>query len=445
MGKTRRSLSLLCVVLAFVFFLSMLLVNRTEAADNVLRIGSLNPLIIKEGLEQKKWHELFTKIVNEQGGLKVGGKAYKIEFFTYDVAFEDPTKTMAAVQKAIHQDKVKMLINNFGSVDSIVANEADQNKILVLGMGPADEPVTTKHQYFFRPVGGFFIAGTNYVIGRDFVKKGAKTSVVCTIDTENGRVTAERYGRAEKLAGLKVLPPVFFSTDTVDFGPIATKIKSLNPDMVDFGVNFGQTILNLVVALKDVGWKGFIFPGTILSNDLVKNIYAKVGSYFDGAETLYLDPRGIPMIIQKPEMKALVDRYIKEYGEFQPDGCLWVTSWFVLMDAIKGAQSVDPTVLKGYLEKGPKSSLGMGGNVQLFARPDIGQLRTVDGVTGGALGIAKNGKLEYYDQLGVKENYLITVKLRGLVDVYEKYWDKHGKPIFPAGEKSVWDWADLKK
>lgn len=239
---------------------SLLPVSRARAADNVLKIGSLNPLMIKEGLEQKKWHELFAKMVNEQGGLKAGGKTYKVEFFTYGVGFEDPTMTMAALQKAIHQDGVKILIDDFGSIDSIVATQADQNKVLVLGMGPSDEPITTKHQYFFRPVGGFYIAGTNYLIARDFVKKGAKTCVVCTIDTENGRVTAERYGNAEKLAGLKVLPPIFFSTDTVDFGPIATKIKSLNPDYVDFGVNFGPTILNLEVALKDVGWKGFVFP-----------------------------------------------------------------------------------------------------------------------------------------------------------------------------------------
>jgi len=444
MSKMKWKLSVLFVVLALLCSLSIFAADRAGAADNVLRIGSLNPLIIKEGLEQKKWHELLTKIVNEQGGLKVGGKTYKLEFFTYDVAFEDPTKTMAALQKAIHQDGVKILINNFGSVDSIVANQADQNKVLVLGMGPSDEPVTTKHQYFFRPVGGFYIAGTNYLIAHDFVKKGAKSSVVCTIDTENGRVTAERYGNAEKLAGLKVLPPIFFSTDTVDFGPIATKIKSLNPDMVDFGVNFGPTILNLAVALKDVGWKGFIFPGSILSNDLIKNIYAKVGDWFDGAETLYLDPRGIPEVIEKPEMKALVDRYIKEYGDFQTDGCYWVSSWFVMMDAIKATQSVDPTVLKGYLEKGPKPSLGMGGYIQLFARPDIGQLRTVDGMGSTGRGITKNGKLEYFEQLDVKDQYLMTIQLHGLVDVYEKYWEKYGKPKFPP-EKSAWDFSDLKK
>ena len=59
----------------------MFMAGRSEAENNVLRIGSLNPLIIKEGLEQKKWHDLFTKIVNEQGGVKVGGKAYKVEFY----------------------------------------------------------------------------------------------------------------------------------------------------------------------------------------------------------------------------------------------------------------------------------------------------------------------------------------------------------------------------
>jgi len=214
--------------------------------------------------------------------------------------------------------------------------------------------------------------------------------------------------------------------------------------MVDFGVNFGPTILNLAVALHDVGWKGFIFPGTILSEDLIKNIYAKVGNWFDGAETLYLDPRGVKEIMGNPEKKALIDRYIKEYGEFQPDGCLWITSWFVLMDAIKATNSVDTTVLKSYLEKGPRATSHLLGNVQLFARPDLDQMRTVDGVASTPLGITKNGKLEYHDWLTVKDQYLMSVKLHDLVDPYEKYWAKYGKPKI-VQEKSTWDYADLKK
>ena len=51
-------------------------------------------------------------------------------------------------------------------------------------------------------------------------------------------------------------------------------------------------------------------------------------------------------------MKALIDRYLKEYGEFHTEGCLWLTGWFTVKDAMMATQSVDTTVLKDYMAKG---------------------------------------------------------------------------------------------
>jgi ABC-type branched-subunit amino acid transport system substrate-binding protein len=418
--------------------------NAAAQAQNVLKIGALVPLGVKEGVEIKKWHELFAKMIDEQGGWTVGGKKYRVQFFTYDIGYMDSAKTLAAVQKAIHQDGVKYLIDNFGDVPNLTAVHADQNKVLTLGVGFGDEPVGPKYQYWFRPLGGFFTAGTNFIIGRDFAKKGAKTSVVCTIDTEQGHIAAAQYGGAEEMAGLKIFPPIFFGGDTVDYGPIATKIKSLNPDMVDMGVSVGDQVVNLTAALKDAGWKGFIFPGAAINSTTFANIIKRVGNYFDGTEMFYNDPRGIPIVAKDPEMKALIERYTKEYGEFHTEGCLWIVNWFTFKDAVNKTQSVDPTVLKDYLGKGPKPPMSMAGYSELYARPDIKQYRTTDGGPGNGYGVVKNGKLEYVGQITTKDQYLATIKLHKMVGVYQKYWDQYGKPKFP-NEPSVLDYSDLTK
>jgi hypothetical protein len=47
-------------------------------------------------------------------------------------------------------------------------------------------------------------------------------------------------------------------------------------------------------------------------------------------------------------------------------------------------------------------------------------------------------------QLTVQDQYLVTIKANNLVDVYQKYWDKYGKPTFPK-EDSRFSWEDLKK
>ena len=262
MTRTDSKKALLVVGLSIFFFLSTLALPQLgrAQAQNVLKFGSLIPLMLKEGVEIKKWHDLFAKMVNEKGGLTIGGKKYSVQFITYDVGYMDSAKTLAAVQKAIFQDGVKYLIDNFGDVYNLTVVHADQNKVLYLGVGFGDETVSTKYQYFFRPLGGYFTSATNYLLGLDFLKKGAKAGVVCTVDTEIGRVAAVQYGGGEAMAGLKMQPPIFFGMDTVDFGPIATKIKSLNVDMVDFGVAVGDQVVNLISALKDAGWNGLSSP-----------------------------------------------------------------------------------------------------------------------------------------------------------------------------------------
>lgn len=445
MRATLLKQRVLVIVLGLAFCLPIYVVPYACAqTQDVLKMGFMGALTIKEGVEIQKWHNLFAKMLNEQGGLSAGGKKYKIEFYTYDTGFEDPAKTTTAVQKAISQDKVTMIVDNLFAASSITNIYTDPKKVLTFGGGITDDMVSPRFQYFFRHTGGFFIAGTSYVIAHDFYKLGARTAIVCTIDNENGRVTAKNYGEAHKLAGLKELPPIFFATDTVDYGPIATKVKNLNVDMVDFGISAGAQAVNLLTALKDVGWKGYLAPGTNLPTDVVEGITAKVGNYWDGAESIYLDPRGIPVVMANPQMKALMDRYVKEYGEFVPDGCFWVGGWFILMDAIKATNSVDTTVLKDYLAKGPKPTLTFGGYTQLLARPDLKQYRTVDGGPGSGRGVIKNGKLVYLDMLTLKDQYLVTIKLHNLVDVYQQYWDKYGKPAFPP-EKNIFDYADLKK
>jgi branched-chain amino acid transport system substrate-binding protein len=446
MTRTDSKKALLVVGLSIFFFLSTLALPQLgrAQAQNVLKFGSLIPLMLKEGVEIKKWHELFAKMINEQGGLTVGGKKYTLEFFAYDVGYMDSAKTLAAVQKAIHQDGVKYLVDNFGDMYSLTAVHADQNKVLCMGVGFGDEVVSTKYQYFFRPLGGQFTSATNYLLGKDFIKKGAKTGVVVTVDNEIGHVAAVQYGGGEAMAGLKMHEPIFFGMDTVDYGPIATKIKSLNVDVVDLGVSAGDQVVSLIAALKDVGWKGFMFPGAGINPTTFNNIVKRVGPYFDGSEMLFTDPRFIPIVANDPEMKALIDRYTKEYGEFHTEGCLWLSAWFTLKDAMMAAQSVDPTVLKDFIAKGQLTPLTLTGYCVLFARPDINQFRAVDGCTAAGRGVVKNGKLEYVGQMTAKDNYIATIKLHKQQDVYQKYWDKYGKPKFP-NEPSTLDFPDLNK
>lgn len=417
----------------------MIALPLAAQAQKVLKIGCNTNFKTKEGIEIKKWHDLITKAVNAQGGWKVGNETYRLEIITDDNG-GDATKVRSTMEKQIFRDGVKILLDNFLSNEITSAQICEENKVLGLGEGFRPDGAKSDFNYYYRTSGIFFGRAFHYLIYRDYYKKGARTGLFITPEGEAARIQAEQYGAAMTLAGIKPLTPIFYLPDTVDFGPIATKIKSQKADMVELAGAGGSQAIDIISSLNDAGWKGSISPSSVNKSQL-ESIVKKVGSYFDGTELLYFDPRGIQ---KDPEMLKWLDLYTKEYGEFNESGCFWTGGWWILRDAVNKTKSVDVEVLKKYLDKMPTGVMTLTGYSQLFARPDLGNYRTIDVAPGHGVGIIKNGKMEYFKQVTVKDQYLVSIKAYNLVDPFKKYWEKYGKPTFPP-EKSEFDFADLDK
>lgn len=434
-----KKLSLKLLVGSLALVLLVFALPLVAQAQKVLKIGCNTNFKTKEGIEIKKWHDLITKVVNAQGGWKIGNETYRLEIITDDNG-GDPTKVRATMEKQIYRDGVKVILDNFLSNELTSAQICEENKVLGMGEGFRPEGGKPDFNYYYRSSGIFFARAFHYLIYRDFNKQGAKSGLFITPEGEAARIQAEQYQAAMKIAGIKPLTPIFYLADTVDFGPIATKIKSQKPDMVELGGAGGSQAIDIISSLHDVGWKGFFSPSSINKSHL-ENIVKRVGSYFDGTELLYFDPRGIQ---KDPEMIKWLDLYTKEYGEFNESGCFWTAGWWILRDAVNNTKSVDVEVLKKYLDKMPRGVMTLTGYSQLFARPDLGNYRTIDVAPGHGVGIIKNGKMEYFKQVTVKDQYLVSIKAYNLVDPFKKYWEKYGKPTFPP-EKSEFDFADLDK
>jgi hypothetical protein len=194
----------------------------------------------------------------------------------------------------------------------------------------------------------------------------------------------------------------------------------------------------MLTALKDAGYKGEIMPGN-LDPFTMQDCITRVGKeYLEGRLGGYFDPRGLQ---NDPEMLSLIDRYTQEYGKFESDGAFYLGDWFIFRDAINGTQSTDVEVLKKYLESGPPASMTLVGYNQLFARPDLQNYRTIDATPGHGVGIIKDGVMEYYKQVTVRDQYLVSIMAYGLEEVYKKYWDEYGFPTFPAAEKPFFEYT----
>ena len=429
--------------------------TTSAGPTKTLTLGSITAFTLKQGQEIKKWNDLFAKLINDAGGWKIGNDTYKVVWNTYDVGnYGDSNATNTVIQKAIFDDHVQFVLNNFGGDTSVSANQCDQNGVVDFEVGFTDDIVQPTYTWIFRPNGGFFGRVLNYQTSLDYYKQGARTYMAVTGDSEMGRISANQYGQAAKMAGLTVLAPTFFSSDTVDYGPVATKVKAVNPDVVDMVSNSGLQVIGIASALKDAGWKGKIFPGAGLGLVDMQNLYQKVGDYINGMEMTYFDPRGMPETSSDPYNQSLIAAYEKAYGDFQIDGCFWVGSWFILKDAIEKTQSVDKNVVKAYLEGGKQGGvLDMTGYTELFARPDLKNYRTIDANPGSGIGKVVNGQLQFVGMTTSQDQYLISLKVYdgtpdvypNILNTYKAYWAKYGKPVFPAAEKanSNADWTLL--
>jgi branched-chain amino acid transport system substrate-binding protein len=438
-GIARKALAL-SVSLALVASLS-LLPSRSEAATKELKIGSLVNLKSPEGVEVQRWLNLFAKIYNEQGGWTVGGEKYQVKAMIYDCGYGDVSKTRTAAERAVLQDGVKFLLCSWGDVPAEVVTITEPNKVLWMGIDFTNTTVDPKLNYVVRGEGIYFGMGLPFTVQKDAVAKGVKTDLVVNPDNEFGKRGTQLWSASAKLAGLRVLEPIFFNATTTDFGPLATKIKTINPDFLEIPYVTGDQTTNILGAVKDTGFNGRVYPGNI-NPFILENIVKKVGKeYVEGWECVYFDPRGI---VKDPEMVALMDRYVKEYGTWRSEGCFWVGSWFLFKDAVEKTQSVDVETIVKYLKNSKTAVRTFGDYSQLFARPDINNYKTIDVAAGLFVGTVKDGKLTPLKPVTVKDHYLVSIKAYGLVDVYEKYWAQYGRPMFPK-QSSLFDFSDLKK
>ena len=86
-------------------------------AQDVIKVGAPLPLtgpLSPEGSKQQRGYNLWAETVNAKGGIKAGGKTYKVEIVYVDYASNTPRAVQSA-ERLITEDKVNFLFSPFGS------------------------------------------------------------------------------------------------------------------------------------------------------------------------------------------------------------------------------------------------------------------------------------------------------------------------------------------
>ena len=186
----------------------------------VSRTGALNV----DSLEQYRGFELWRDTVNAAGGIKAGGKSYKVQFASYDDE-SNSKRVQQLYTRMILEDKADFLFSPYSSgLTSTAAVVTEQNEKIMLTTGAAEEKTyKLGNQYLFQ----MFAPATQYLTAAlDALKtKDPKASVAFIYEDSSFSVAVVTPAKAyAQQQGFNVAFTEAYAPNTTDFSAIIDKV-----------------------------------------------------------------------------------------------------------------------------------------------------------------------------------------------------------------------------
>ncbi len=340
--KTRGLQPAVFFLLLVILFVSLFasIGHAAAPAPNTLKIGVMNSITgpmaggFKDISEAVKPTE---KLLNEKGGVAIGGQKYRIELVSYDDQ-SSPAGAVAAANKAV-QDKVRFLIAPIFMPNNLaIASVAEQAKIVrVQPATMGAEQYGPKSRYLFAARFGTCYVPTIYdYLAKTYpqVKKIARL-----IPDDPGAKHFSDYDLKEaQKHGFDVVFSEFYRIGMEDFYPLLTKALEKKPDALDIGFGILPWAKGLISQARELGFNGPVyapdFSGDI--NLLNAMLEAKVAhDYFQWGPDV-VSPKMTPIV---KDLRKVVE---KDLGvKFNFDHIMVLQAAWPLLKAIEKAQSLD--------------------------------------------------------------------------------------------------------
>ncbi|MFL5802586.1 MAG: amino acid ABC transporter substrate-binding protein [Roseiflexaceae bacterium] len=214
---------------------------------------SLTGKTAKEGEYTRDGYQIYVDTINEQGGITVAGKAYKVKLVYYDDESKSE-RTAQLYEKLINEDKVNFLLGPYGSGPTGTATPiAEKYQIpMVEANGSAESIFSKGYKYTFAVLS----PAKNYLRGvlDAILSKDPNVKTVAILG-ENEPFSKEVAGGAADYAkekGLEIVYQELYPSGTQDVSALLTNIKGKNPDVL-LGAGHLQDTLLIVKQAKDLG------------------------------------------------------------------------------------------------------------------------------------------------------------------------------------------------
>ncbi|TWO70939.1 branched-chain amino acid ABC transporter substrate-binding protein [Caenimonas sedimenti] len=315
------------------------------AGAEVVRIGHVAPMSGPQahyGKDNENGVRMAIEELNTQN-ISIGGKPVRFEIQAEDDA-ADPKQGTAAAQK-LCDAKVAGVVGHLNSGTTIPAAKVYNDCGIPHITGAATNPELTKPGYKTT----YRLIANDNALGAALALHAAdqlKLKKVAVIDdrTAYGQGVADIFSKTAEGKGVQVVDRQFTNDKATDFMAILTAIKAKKPDAIFYGgmdAQGGPMLRQLEqLGLTDVKF----FGGDGICT-------AEIAKLAAGAKTLnnVVCAEGGASIAKMPGGAAWKQRYDQKFpGQFQIYSPYTYDATFVLVDAMKRANSTDP---KAYLPK----------------------------------------------------------------------------------------------
>ena len=317
------------------------LAGAASAQDMVVKIGHVAPLSGSQahyGKDNENGVRMAIEDLNA-AGTTIGGRKVKFEIVAEDDA-ADPKQGTAAAQK-LCDSKVAGVVGHLNSGTTIPASKIYNDCGLPMITGAATNPNLTKPGYknVFRIIANDNALGAGLAF---YASDALKLKTVAIIDdrTAYGQGVAEVFKRTALSKGMTVVDEQFTTDKATDFMAILTAVKAKNPDAIFFG-GMDPQAGPMLRQMEQLGMSNVKYFG---GDGICTSEVAKLAA---GAKTVgnIVCAEGGASLAKMPGGDAWMKRYEAKYPkQFQVYSPYTYDATFVLVDAMKRANSTDPKV-----------------------------------------------------------------------------------------------------
>ncbi len=225
------------------------------------------------------------KEVNDQGGLKVGGKTYTLKVTSYDDKYK-AADGVSAVTRLIEQDGIKYVFGPLGSASMLAVKPLfEQNDVIALVNSYSDKVIDkdTKHIYRMLPTTREFIDPMVKWVKDN--KPNLKTVAVLSPNDETGWASQALQKTYYGKYGFKVAAAELFERSLKDFQPLLTRILAEKPDIIELDTTPPPTAGLIIRQARELGFKGQFIK---IGGPGVSEIVAAAGKEFAEGTIVYV-------------------------------------------------------------------------------------------------------------------------------------------------------------